>query len=139
MFHFLLHCTLPPHFCFCLLTLPCAPLGSQVGGVCAEVLRFFKVTRLVRIVAKLREGLLARLSGTVSYLIQVHGLHSFQVSSQSPVGYSRGSLPPFPPEGESDSTTSYLNWSSVEDAVARVSVPSKEGAPLCDVQSPIFV
>jgi len=45
-----------------------------------KVLRFFKVTRLVRIVAKLREGLLARLSGTVSYLIQVHGLHSFQVS-----------------------------------------------------------
>jgi len=43
-----------------------------------KVLRFFKITRLVRLVAKLRAGLLARIEGALYSWIYAHGLHGFQ-------------------------------------------------------------
>jgi len=43
-----------------------------------KFLRFGKVTRLVRIIAKLRLGLLARVDNMVSYWVHLHGLVGYQ-------------------------------------------------------------
>jgi len=45
-----------------------------------KALRFVKVARLARIVAKLREGLLSRIQSGMAYWIHVHGLANFQHS-----------------------------------------------------------